>query len=393
MLNYEFPPLGGGAGHCTYYLAETLAEKGVEVDVLTSRYGKLSRDCRYSKIRLFQVPVLRKGIHNCGLRGALSYLFLASLKIRSLVRQNRYDLIHCFFYVPTGLLLFFLKDFKDIPTIVSLRGSDVPHYDPFDFKTRIIHNGLRPFALEIIRSAAKVVANSNFLGNLAIKHLKRQDILVIPNAVDTAFFSPNSRPETNNDSKRLLCVSRLIPRKGIEDLIKAMVNFKNTTVCLDIIGSGKSEENLKKIIKENNLSDLVKLHGFIPQENLPSHYHSADIFVLPSLTESGGEAFLEAMSCGLPIVSNRVGGIPEYVSNGHNGLLVAPGDVNGLYMAMKTLVEKDQLRKSMGQNSRNIIKARHSWGSITEQYLKVYQESIGFGSAKRSVEVSIGAAG
>ena len=131
-----------------------------------------------------------------------------------------------------------------------------------------------------------------------------------------------------------------------------------------------------EIIRENNLSDRVKLRGFIPQESLPQHYNSADIFVLPSLTESGGEAFLEAMSCGLPIVSNRVGGIPEYVSDGRNGLLAEPGDIDGLYLAMKELAENQQLRKSMGQKSREIIKTHHSWKSITEQYLKVYRDLV-----------------
>lgn len=376
MLNYEFPPVGGGAGHCTRFLAEKMAERGIQVDILTSRYGKLSRQCEHSEIRVFQVPILRRGVHNCGLRGALSYLLLASIEIRSLVRQNRYDLIHCFFCVPTGLLLLLLKDLKDIPSVVSLRGSDVPNYDPYDFTTRIFHAILRPFSLKIIQTSTKVVANSYFLRDLAIKNLKRIDISVIPNAVDTTFFNSNSRMKTKNNSVHLLCVSRLVRRKGIEDLIKAMVNFKNTNLCLDIIGSGKSEKNIKKLIKEENLSNLVKLRGFIPQENLPHHYNLADIFVLPSLTESGGEAFLEAMSCGLPIVSNKVGGIPEYVSNGHNGLLVTPGDIDGLHMALKKLVEDEQLRKSMGRNSRDIIKAHHSLTRITDQYLEVYQQTI-----------------
>lgn len=376
ILNYEYPPFGGGAGHCTYFLAEKLVQYGIKVDILTSRYGKSDQKFKASGPRVFKVPILRKGVHHCGLRGALSYILLSSLKIRSLIRKNRYDLIHCFFCLPTGLLFYVIRDFKDIPKVISLRGSDVPNYDPYNLSLKIFHFILRPFSIDIIRNANKVVANSHFLKKLAVKHLKRQDITDIPNGVDTDFFKPNFDRKTESNSTELLCVSRLIERKGIEDIIKAMVYFKNADVNLRIIGSGSSENEIRKLIDDNNLAHMIKLLGYIPQSDLPPYYNSSDIFVLPSLTESGGQAFLEAMSCGLPVVSSTAGGIPEYVYHGYNGLLVSPGDVEGLYMALKKLIEDKKLRGIMGRNSREKILSHNSWETITDRYLEVYRQKI-----------------
>jgi glycosyltransferase involved in cell wall biosynthesis len=116
--------------------------------------------------------------------------------------------------------------------------------------------------------------------------------------------------------------------------------------------------------------------GYLPQEDLPLHYNQADVFVLPSLAESGGEAFLEAMSCGLPVVSTTAGGIPEYVAHGEGGLLVAPGDVAGLRGAIAALVRDEQARIRMGTFNRKRILEHYSWEKRALQYLEVYREAV-----------------
>ena len=137
ILNYEYPPLGGGAGVATQAIARGLASRGVTVDVITAG----DRDeCRSEvlwdghaseegMLTVYRVKCRRRGIHEAGMGGALSYLRIALPLVRARLRDEHYDLVHLFFSLPTGAMLPFLN-LGDTPVIVSLRGSDVPGYDP-----------------------------------------------------------------------------------------------------------------------------------------------------------------------------------------------------------------------------------------------------------------------
>ncbi len=137
LLNYEYPPLGGGAGVATQALARGLASRGVTVDVVTAG----ARDECGSEVlwdghaategllTVYRVKSSRTGVHEAGMGGAFSYLRSALPLIRARMRDEHYDIVHVFFSLPTGALLPFLS-LGDTPVIVSLRGSDVPGYDP-----------------------------------------------------------------------------------------------------------------------------------------------------------------------------------------------------------------------------------------------------------------------
>jgi glycosyltransferase involved in cell wall biosynthesis len=375
ILNYEYPPMGGGAGRCTRYLARALVRQGVRIDILTSRYGKAAEEEEEPGLRVLRLPTWRKGIHDCGYRGAASYLLLAGLKVRSLVRENRYDLLHYFFGLPTGLLSYALGKYRDAPSVVSLRGSDVPQYDPYNRSLQAVHRVLLPATRNIWRRSARVVANSEQLRDLALRQVPGIEITVIPNAIDSEAFRPEGRKPADGRI-RLLAVCRMIERKGLHVLIDAFAGLEGAPAELTLIGDGSAEGEIRRRIGERGLGGRVRMLGYLPQEDLPLHYNQADVFVLPSLAESGGEAFLEAMSCGLPVVSTTAGGIPEYVAHGEGGLLVAPGDVAGLRGAIAALVRDEQARIRMGTFNRKRILEHYSWEKRALQYLEVYREAV-----------------
>ena len=137
LLNYEYPPLGGGAGIASAALAQRLAEWGNIVDVVTSRPDGVRDADRQSglscvhvapNLTLYRVRSRRRGIHQAGFFGAGSYLFSAIPVARKLLRTHCYDIVHIYFSLPTGALIPALP-LGDIPVVVSLRGSDVPGYD------------------------------------------------------------------------------------------------------------------------------------------------------------------------------------------------------------------------------------------------------------------------
>jgi glycosyltransferase involved in cell wall biosynthesis len=146
----------------------------------------------------------------------------------------------------------------------------------------------------------------------------------------------------------------LLPIKGPIYLLKAMAEVwqDHPDIQLVYVGKGDLEKELKEEAYQAGVSDKVKFLGW--RDDIPEIMQIIDIFVLPSLNEGMGRVLVEAMASGKPIVASNVGGIPDLVKNGHNGFLVAPGDVNGLSLAIKKLIEDEQLRLKMGRKGRNM---------------------------------------
>jgi len=375
MLNYEFPPMGGGAGNATDNIARRLAEMGHPVSVITSRFGEQARHETRDGVEIARVFSWRKGIHDCGFRGAYSYLAFAVPRLRRLIRQREFDAIHYFFGLPTGALSLLPGRHRRIPSIVSLRGSDVPYYDEHSRSVHRMNLFLRPVTRRIWRRAGRIVALSDGLREIARRTDKHVRIDVIPNGIETDLFSPNgSRERSSEQPVRLICISRLIKRKGIDHLVQALSGLgRESRWNLRIVGAGRHEGELRKAVETAGLADRVDFHGYCPRTELPELYREADLFVLPSLAESFGMVFAEAMSCGLPILGSRTGGVPELVHE-ENGILVEPGNVAEITQALRKLISDGDLRRRMGENNRRRVLESYGWRVVAERYLQTYEE-------------------
>ncbi|MBI3595922.1 MAG: glycosyltransferase [Nitrospirae bacterium] len=377
LLNYEFPPMGGGASNATFNIALELVKLGHSVDVLTSRFGDQPSEEIIQGIKVYRVTSWRHSIHNCGLRGAISYVFFAFFSLRGLLKKNRYDLLHYFFGLPTGLLSLYSHGIKNQPYILSLRGSDVPGYDTTSLKLRILHWLLKPITVRIWKKAERLVTVSHGLREMALQTLPGQPIRVIYNGIDTDLFKPAPHlNDTSNGHMRLLCVSRLIDRKGLDYLFQAVAEINDPRIRLDIVGTGGSEQRLKAKIRELGLETQVRFCGYKTALEVAEHYHQADIFILPSLSESQGMVLLEAMSCGLPIIASHVGGIPEVVADGENGILIPPAKVNAIIEAIHRLTNDSLLRSRISQNNPTKIKEQFTWIKIALNYQAIYNEAL-----------------
>jgi glycosyltransferase involved in cell wall biosynthesis len=153
---------------------------------------------------------------------------------------------------------------------------------------------------------------------------------------------------------RLLSVGRLDPEKGISCLIQAiegLVRGGKKNVILRIAGSGSEEKRLQEKVRRLGLSDHVRFLGYVPHgDELFALYRDSDIFVLPSLTEGFPQTLLEAMACGVPVVATGVGGIPDLIKDGENGLLVAPACPRKICEAIKRLISDEKVRERLVKN-------------------------------------------
>ena len=380
VLNYEYPPLGGGAAVATAALARGLVEQGILVDIVTAGAGAERRELSSGReqlepqgLTLYRVRSRRTGVHQAGMGDAATYLIAAFPLIRRLLRTHTYDAVHVFFSLPTGALLPFL-DLRGIPVVVSLRGSDVPGYDPHNRALQVSHRVLAPLTRWIWRRADHVVAVCESLGQLALRTYPELRYTVVPNGVDLNLFHPATGTRTSPLAPvRCLAVARLIERKGLGDLIRAMALLERGRFHLEIVGGGADERVLRDLAAQLGVAQDIHFAGPLDRPQVAQRYREADLFTLPSAAEAFGNVFAEALASGLPIVGSQIGGIPDLVEHGTNGLLVTPGDIAALAGAIRYLADDPQLRQEMAQRNRAKAESSLQWSQVTRRYLSTYE--------------------
>jgi glycosyltransferase involved in cell wall biosynthesis len=382
ILNYQYPPLDGGAGNATAQIARQFASRNIAVDVVTAGADTKPTtpaswlgvpDVRQDDggFNLYRV-CRRNGTHQASMRGAASYLTAARPVIRRLCRTHRYDALHVFFSLPTGAVLPFV-DAGDLPVVVSLRGSDVPGYDPHNRMLQRFHRLTLPLTRWIWRRADRVVAPSERLGRLALNTMPDMAYAVIHNGVDLQRFQPATpRRAPRVDRVRCLAVARLVEAKGLTDLLGALALLERGRFELEIVGTGPDEASLRRLTTQLGLDDEVRFAGALSPEQVAERYRQADLFTLAPREESFGTVFAEALASGLPVVGSRIGGTTEFVEHGRNGLLVPPRDPAALATAIQELADAPARRSEMGTTNRVKAERYLSWGRVAERYLELY---------------------
>lgn len=369
MLNYEFPPLGGGAGRAMWnILRHWKGRKNLELHLVTSALGEGRREEMAPNIKLHHLDIGKNdGMHHQSVRDLLLYSWKAWRHSQDMIKNINFDLCHAFFGIPCGLIAQQLG----LPYIVSLRGSDVPFYsNRFRVLDRLL---FRHLSQRIWRGARKVVANSEGLRQLAWRTMPGMDIEVIPNGVDTDRFYPDY---SRHDNLRVLSVARLIPRKRLSCLVQSIGELRDWDIRLTIVGEGPERSRLQGLIHDMNLGDRVHLKGYVPHEQLPQIYRSHDVFVLPSDNEGMSNTALEALASGLPLVMTRTGGAVELLVDKGNGVVLASGTSSHITAALRRYMNDSGLPERHGKRSRDMAEGM-SWGAVAEQYEQLYHSISG----------------
>ncbi len=382
MLNYEFPPIGGGAANAHRCLLQQYAgNSSLTIDVLTSapsgmgfqpvKHGQdgratLIKEKFADNITIYKVGLHKKHLHHWRKTEVLEWLLKAGFHYRRLLRENDYDLAHAFFGFPTGWLSY--RSSHKLPYIISLRGSDVPGEHA---RLKLDYKILGPAFRAIWKKASALVANSEGLKNRALKFMPSAEIDVIPNGVDLECFSPSETPR-EQQTLRLLTVGRLSVTKRVELLIDAVeiLNSQGCQILLKIVGGGQMQQKLKQIVNEKNLDNIIEITGRIDTEQMPNIYRQSDIFISASKLEGMSNAMLEAMASGLPIIAARCEGTEELITE--NGLVIENANAEEIARAIKKLIDDRQLRNRMSVAARRQAE-QFTWGRIAEQYLNLYE--------------------
>lgn len=209
-------------------------------------------------------------------------------------------------------------------------------------------------------------------------------IRIVSNGVDIEEFKPIDNVSTTKhqfglgNEQCILFVGSLIPRKGLAFLIEAAkkVVAVHADTKFIVVGDGPLRGQIDSSLKAANLTNNFKFIRSVEEDELPTLYNLADIFVLPSIQEGQGIVLLEAQASGKPVVAFNTGGVKEAVRNGKTGLLVERGDNGGLAEGLLKLLDNKSLREEMGAEGRRFVSENFTWDICAQRMLKVYHEAI-----------------
>ncbi|MFQ5879773.1 MAG: glycosyltransferase, partial [Dehalococcoidia bacterium] len=309
------------------------------------------------------VPNLRRR----PLLAAQAPALIAAMAWASLGRAARADLVHAHFG-PTGLAALPARYLLGRPLVVSLHGSDgrgAGRLNPLTLANRQV----LPRAHRVIAVNSDLAAAARALGtNPGRLH-------VIFNGVDVERFRPLDGATTG---ARLLCVGRLVAIKGLHHLLAAMPHIlgRVSTARLTVVGDGPLRAPLESLARDLGVAAAVRFVGMQPHSLVQRYLNEADVFVLPSLKEGLPGALLEAMACARAVVATGVGGVPEVIASGDNGVIVLPASPEAIAAAVVELLKNAEARDRMGRAARQTVVERCAWPRVAAQTLAVYRQAL-----------------
>jgi glycosyltransferase involved in cell wall biosynthesis len=345
-------------------LARELASLGHRINIVTMGYKGLPRHDAQDGVVVHRVPCLREKVHVCTIPEAGSYLPVALLKARELAQRRRFHINHTHFVLPDGLNAALLKWQTGLPFIITAHGSDIPGYNPHRLK--VAHRLLSPVWRQTARAAAQLVCPSRSLADLVARRGIDLPMSIIPYGFDAGRYN-HAAPRC----RRILVVSRLLRRKGVQTLLHALAVLELEHE-IHIVGDGPDLPVLQRLAASQR--HRVVFHGWLDNRSpaLNELYESSEIFVLASEQENFPVALMEAMAAGLAIVTTRGTGCAEVV--GDTALLVEPGNPAQMAAALLALIRAPERAHELGRAARRRIESEFSWRSVAERYLGLYRQ-------------------
>jgi glycosyltransferase involved in cell wall biosynthesis len=362
-ISYEYPPIGGGGAKVARDLANKLRSSGFDIDFITMGFKGLKWREHSSHMTIYRVFCWRANTSVCRAVEMIPYLVTAFITALRLTKKNDYLVNQSHFIFPDGLICLLIKKFTGLSYVITAHGSDVPGYNPDRFKR--MHVFLQPVWKAIVRHADAIICPSKSIQSLVLNNYPDIKTIIIPNGIDPERFSANL-PK----ARRVLIVTRMFERKGVQYLIEALKTI-DTDFEFHIVGDGPYLDTLKNRAKDIPLD--ITFHGYLANdgEKLKQLYESSRIFVFTSSIENFPIVLLEAMTAGLAIISTEGSGCAEVV--GEAGILVPACDAQSIKENLIKLIEDQALCHSLGQAARQRVEKCFSWDAVAGQYQMLLQ--------------------
>jgi glycosyltransferase involved in cell wall biosynthesis len=377
LINYEYPPIGGGAATASNNLVLALQRRGNRVVVLTSAYGSLRGELDENGIVVIRIPALRKSVHRSSLVQMTAYLLSACRRVVQVADRYEADRVIAFFSIPGGVVARWLQLRRSTPYVISVRGGDVPGTEP---QLSGFYRLLTWLRRDILRHARKIVAPSIGLKRLS-ETADPVSVHVIPNGVDTTFFAPPP-PGTAENQKdlpapRLLFVGRLHWQKNVSAILRILDVIRSPfglPAIARIVGDGPGRADLEKLAKELRLDSAITFEGWLSRAEIAAAYREAFLLINLSRYEGMSNVVLEALASGLPVIASNIPGNAELIEDQTTGFLFNP-DEDPIKIAdqIVKLFGNPERRIAMGKSARESVISKYTWDQAAAMYEEVFR--------------------
>lgn len=382
VVSALYHPNLGGLGRQAMLLTERLRKEGVDLFVVSRKMKGMPSAGFSPDVEVVRVPCLFPKIHvfeEVSFKHiVLSISYSVGIAAALVRRRSRYEIVH--FHgasIPLFVSLPFLKWMgKKIVAKVAAANLGT---EAGALSGRYCLLG--DLLARMTRSVDAFVAISDEIRDGLLKDgVRPERIHRISNFVDPGMFHPPAPGERERLKAALgyagkmlvLFAGRLVPRKGVEYLLRAWKGVSSgfPDARLLILGDGPLRGRLEEIASGLGISETARFPGRV--DDVPAYLRAADVFVLPSLQEGLPNSLLEAMASGLPVVATRIGGSADVVTEGENAILVPPADDRLLGEALSTLLREPEVRARLSAAARDTIRTSYSLESRAARYLELY---------------------
>ncbi|HEV7655012.1 MAG TPA: glycosyltransferase [Mycobacteriales bacterium] len=292
------------------------------------------------------------------------------------------DLVHAHFWM-SGLAALAATRELDVPVVQTFHALGVTKQRFQGQQDTSPPTRIR-FERALAHDAARIIAlSSDEVGELLAMGATRDRIAVVPSGVDVEQFRPDGPVAERGERPRVLCVGRLVPRKGFDTVIRALAAVPEAELIIaggpvaDRMTTDPEAARLMRLAERFGVADRVRLAGAVSRADMPVLMRSADVVVCTPWYEPFGIVPLEAMACGVPVIAGATGGFLDTVVDGATGTLVPSRRPDRLAAAMRQLLAEPFWREAYGTAGVDRARSRYSWDRIAAGTLAVYEDVLG----------------
>jgi glycosyltransferase involved in cell wall biosynthesis len=385
LVSQDYPTAGmnGGIGTYLYNLAHSLSESGQNVHIIT----KACDDEKTYMDRKVMVhtarPIRIKGIWRLEKYFPildLLYSLRVAQKLQELRKIYDIEIVEFANWRAEGFWYSFMT--KTTPIITRLHTPYIINrrFDPCSFLNKRIRLWMEKKAVLMSNSLTASTASNRKIAAEAY-NVESSKIKIISLGIRISNFNPvNSKITAKNKKINILYVSRLEKKKGARLLLQIIPRLitKYPHIHLNMVGYDHKSTYKRRFIKKHNGKFISNVHffGYVNSNKLHELYKESDIFVVPSVYESFGLVYLEAMQYGKPVIACKNSGAAEIIEDKKNGLLISPNNRDELSKALIKLIENEDLRQKLGKAAREKVEIYFSSEKMAQKTLSIYKEAI-----------------
>lgn len=361
------------------HLADALVEQRIQIDVIAPHAPNLADEETLGAVRVHRFhyapanwerlayhgtmhELVARGIVNKILFAFFNLAFL--LKAITVARSLKIQLIHAHWWLPGGFVGALASMITRAPLIITTHGTDVEMLRK--------NRWAMSLARFVFAHARAITCPSKYLREqlLSLGVADASKVFVVPTPISPIFENQKSKIE--NRKSEILTVARLTAQKSIDTLLDAIALVSN--VRLKIIGDGPERASLEQRVHDLNVQDRVEFLGALPQKQLPAHYITCGVFVLPAIREGMGLVLAEALLCGAPVIAANSGGVTDLVQDNETGSLFPEHDARALANAIEKILHDRTLAQRLAETGAARVRERYTSNRVAQQFIEIYDK-------------------